>query len=63
MTDKQNLTTAEAAEYFGVTRATIGIWLNEGILKGFKIGKGKYWRIPLDEVERLAREKFGDGTS
>jgi len=60
MTEQHLLTTRQTAEYFGVTRATIRIWLNEGVLTGIKIGKGKYWRIPLDEVERLAREKYGD---
>lgn len=54
------LTTKQTAEYFGVTGATIRIWLNDGVLQGIKIGKGKYWRIPLAEVERLARKKYGN---
>ena len=51
---------ADVAKIFDVQPATVRIWLNEGKLKGVKIGKGHYWRIPSREVNRFANELYGD---
>lgn len=49
----------EVADLFEVTPATIRIWLNDGTLRGVKIGKGYYWRIPASAVEELATSRWG----
>ena len=49
----------EVAELFDVTPGTIRIWLNEGTLRGIKIGKGHYWRVPASAVEELATSRWG----
>lgn len=54
------LTVPEVARFFNVTPYTIRVWLSDGKLKGSKPG-GKYWRIELKEVRRLAKEKYSDG--
>jgi len=53
-------TPKELAEYFGVTEYTIRQWLADGDLRGFKIGKGKYWRIPESAVKEKALERHGE---
>lgn len=49
----------EVAAMFGVTQATVRIWLNEKTLRGVKIGRGYYWRIPESAVKELATKLYG----
>jgi len=44
---------------FDVEPATVREWLKSGDLKGIKIGKGHYWRIPLSAAQDLATRKYG----
>jgi predicted site-specific integrase-resolvase len=37
----------------GVTRKTIRVWYNRGILSGIVIGGGQHLRVPTSEVYRL----------
>jgi excisionase family DNA binding protein len=50
---------SEVAKLFDVTPATVRIWLNDKTLRGIKIGKGHYWRIPSTAVEELATSRWG----
>lgn len=50
----------EVAELFDVQPATIRQWLADGDIRGVKIGKGHYWRIPKSEVTRLATQRYGE---
>ena len=45
------LTTRQVLEYLKVDRITVYRMLNDGRLKGIKIGQ--HWRFPRSEVERL----------
>ncbi len=49
------LTLEQVAEYFGVHPRTVMRWLKQGILKGYKLGKGKtaLLRIPKSEVKKF----------
>jgi len=44
---------------FSVTSATVREWLVSGELKGFKIGKGYYWRIPVSAASDYATQRYG----
>jgi excisionase family DNA binding protein len=59
MTDRM-LKPADVAKIFDVTKGTVAMWLRDGTLRGIKIGKGHYWRIPQSAVEELALKKYGD---
>ena len=50
----------EVANLFAVQPDTVRDWLKDGTIKGIKIGKGYYWRIPHSEVERLAMMRHGE---
>lgn len=50
---------SEVAQLFEVTSGTVRIWLNDGTLRGIKIGKGHYWRVPASAVEELATSRWG----
>ncbi len=50
----------EVAELFDVQPATVREWLTNGTLRGIKIGKGHYWRIPRSAVTELATQRYGD---
>ncbi len=54
------LSTAEAGEYFGVSKQTIRKWIKDGIIVGIRVGDQGRWKIRRSEVERLVREKYGD---
>ena len=49
------LTREEVAEYLRVHARTVERWLQNGSLKGYKLGKGRtsLWRIPEKEVEKF----------
>jgi excisionase family DNA binding protein len=49
------LTLPEVAKYFGVHPRTVLRWLKQGILKGYKLGKGRtaLLRIPKVEVKKF----------
>ena len=57
---EQMFKVSEVADMFKVQKATIREWLNNGTLKGVKIGNGHYWRIPASEVDRLGTARYGD---
>jgi len=46
------MTREQVAEYFGVHPRTVMRWLEQGMLKGYKLGKGRtaLLRIPKAEV-------------
>ena len=46
-------TTTEAGKAFGVTRQTILIWINRGVIKAV-MPNGNY-RIPKSEIERVLK--------
>jgi excisionase family DNA binding protein len=48
--------TSEVARLFEINRVTIYRWVQEGVVKAYKVGK--HLKIPASEVERLWRE-FG----
>ena len=48
--------TSEVARLFEINRVTIYRWVQEGVVKAYKVGK--HLKIPIAEVERLWRE-FG----
>jgi excisionase family DNA binding protein len=45
------LTVDEAAEFLKVNSRTVLRWLNEGKIKGFRIGRD--WRIKKSEIHRI----------
>lgn len=49
------MTLEQVAKYFGVHPRTVMRWLQQGSLKGYKLGKGKtaLLRIPKIEVKRF----------
>lgn len=54
------MTVATVAALFDVKPATIREWLKDGTLRGVKIGKGHYWRVPQSAAIELANRKYGD---
>lgn len=54
------LTRPEVAKYFRVHERTVDRWIESGLLKSYKLGKGKtaLLRIPKSEVKKfLERSK------
>jgi excisionase family DNA binding protein len=51
------VTAAEAAKRLGVDRHTILNWLLRGYLQGTMQSRRTGWRIPVAEVDRVARER------
>lgn len=49
----------EVADLFDVTPATVRVWLADGTIRGIKIGKGHYWRIPQSAAIELANKRHG----
>ncbi len=51
------LTRKEVAKYFRVHERTVDRWMENGSLKGYKLGKGKtaLLRIPKSEVEKFLK--------
>ena len=47
------------ASIFDVTQYTVRDWLKTGKLKGVK-SPGGQWRVTRDEVERFAKETYGE---
>ncbi len=45
------LTTEQVADLLQVKEDTVRLWLRDGVLKGFRIGRR--WRIPPEAVEAL----------
>ena len=52
--DKEMYTTAEVGKIFGVTRQTILVWINRGVIKA-TMPNGSY-RIPKSEIDRVKGE-------
>lgn len=52
--------TSEVARLFEINRVTIYRWVQEGVVKAYKVGK--HLKIPASEVERLWREFGFPGT-
>lgn len=57
--DDPLLTCQQVADIFSVRERTIRDWINEGKIRGVKLG-GRHWRIPKSEMIRFANEKYGD---
>ncbi len=49
MNDKKLLTPTDVANRLQVNERTVTVWLREGHLRGFKIGKE--WRISPDDLQ------------
>ena len=51
-------TREEVAKYFRVHVRTIDRWIRSGILKGYKLGKGKtaLWRISEDAIDKFLKK-------
>lgn len=49
------MTENEAAVKFGVTTATIRVWINQDTIKGYRIGENVY--IPCDTVNPMLRKE------
>ncbi len=54
--ERKYLSPKEVAGAFGVRTETVLLWLNQGTMKGFKIGGRRLWRISKEEIERYERE-------
>jgi transcriptional antiterminator len=55
--DGKPLNIQQVAERYGVSKATIHNWMKQGIIEGFKQGKGRYFYLhELDQ--RLTRYKY-----
>ena len=55
--DAKPLSILQVAERYDVSKATIHNWMGQGIIKGFKQGKGRYFYLhELDES--LTRYKY-----
>lgn len=54
------LKVSDVAKMFDVLPSTVRVWLNDGTLRGIKIGKGHYWRIPVSAAMELANKRHGD---
>lgn len=52
------LTRKEVAKYFKVHERTVDRWIENGSLKGYKLGKGKtsLLRIPKSEIKKFLEE-------
>lgn len=53
-TNKSLLDIKEAAALLGVHYNTVYRWLNDGSLRGVRLGP-KLWRIPRSEIERMTQ--------
>ena len=51
---KRWLTTGELAEELGLSATTVRRLLEEGQVKGVRLGH--WWRIPREELDRILRE-------
>lgn len=47
-------TPKETAKLLGVHYITVYRWLNDGTLRGIRLGP-KLWRVPRSEIERMAQ--------
>ncbi len=56
--DEQLLTVQKVADLFEVKPGTIRAWLKSGDLQGVKLSNSR-WRIPMAEVRRFAKERYG----
>lgn len=50
----KDYSTSDIAAIFGVSRHTARVWLQQGKVKGYKLGRS--WRITPDEVDRIRKE-------
>jgi len=53
---KKTLTVAQAVKVWDVSPQTMRRWLNEGTIKGYKIGKGRKWAVTEDPSETLTEK-------
>lgn len=59
VTPEKMMKVSEVAKIFDVEPATVREWLKDGDLRGNKIGKGHYWRVPESAVMELVNKKYG----
>ena len=62
MSQKFNVTKAEAAQFFDVSLKTIDAWLRKGMPYVQKGGRGKPWTINLREASKW-RDRMADHSS
>ncbi len=55
--DDNLITISEFAEALQISEWTARKWLREGKVRGRKIGGGKEWRIPKEEIEYMWRQE------
>lgn len=55
------LTRKEVAKYLRVHERTVDRWIQNGQLKGYKLGKGRtaLWRIPKGEIKKFLDKHKG----
>ena len=51
-------TVEEVSKILNVGANTIRIWLNNGTLKGIKVGR--YWRVKESQLEEFTKDTEGD---
>lgn len=51
-------TADELADYLKVSPQTVRAWIRSGQVKAVKLGRA--WRVPVDEVRRVATEGVED---
>lgn len=49
-------TTGEVASLCGVTTATVRLWVDRGILKGFRLPKSNHRRVSHEELQKFMAE-------
>lgn len=59
--NEEYLRVSDVAKVFDVTSYTVRQWLNNGDLKGVKIGNGHYWRVAKSEIKRYADKRYQPG--
>lgn len=55
VTDEAYLTPEDIADKLDITVETVQLWLRQGALGGYKIGR--FWRISIKDYETFLRER------
>ena len=54
--DKVKVT--EAAEILGVSRATVLLWIDKGMLLAYRAGEGCMWLIDRDDLNKVLKSSI-----
>lgn len=66
MTEPRNITdvsTGTAARMLHVTRMTVGRYLEQGILQGFRLHARGHWRVYLYSIEALINQRATEASA